>query len=167
MGRPSMRALASLVLAVILSGSLHISGQAQDASQSSDAEARRRSVRALADSLKRDGKVASVAPKDWKPSRTLWGDPAIEGVYTNIDEWGIPIQRPAEFAGRLLHSITPAEMAKIRQSRRDALLDRLANDAPAEPGTIGWYENLNVDNSRPWLVVDPPDGLVPALTPAG
>ena len=143
-----MRALPSLVLAAMFSGPLQVSGQPQDANQSSDAEARRRSVRALADALKRDVKVASVAPKDWKPSRTPWGDPAIEAVYTNIDEWGIPIQRPVEFARRLLDSITPEEMAKIRQARRDAFLERLANDAPAEPGTIGWYENLNVNNSR-------------------
>ena len=139
--------------------------QDQDA-KLSDAEARRRNVREIADSLKRDVKAEAVASKDWKPARTRWGDPDIEGVYTNIDEWGIPIQRPAEFAGRRLDSFTPQEMAKLRQSRRDAFLERLANDAPAEPGTLGWYENLNVNNSRPWLMVDPADGLVPALTPA-
>ena len=75
----------------------------------SDAEARRRNVREIADSLKRDVKLDEV-PKDWRQARTRWGDPDIEGVYTNIDEWGIPMQRPAEFAGRRLDSFTPQEM---------------------------------------------------------
>ena len=29
---------------------------------------------------------------------------------------------------------------------------------------IHWFENLFPQNSRAWLVIDPPDGHVPALT---
>ena len=32
--------------------------------------------------------------------RTAWGDPDLQGTYTNSDESGIPMQRPAEFAGK-------------------------------------------------------------------
>ena len=51
--------------------------------------------------------------------------------------------------------------------RRDAFLERLATGEPAEPGTIGWYDNLNTTASRAWLIVDPPDGRIPAFTVAG
>ena len=157
-----------IVLALMCGGAAHASGQTQSSSPAPDAEAeaRRRSVRQIADSMKRDV-TAPVVPKGWKPARTLWGDPDIEGVYTNIDEWGIPFQPPAEFTGRRLDSITPQELERTRQSRRDAFLERLANEAPAEPGTIGWYENLNVNPSRAWLIADPPDGRIPPFTLTG
>ena len=99
--------------------------------------------------------------------RTVWGDPDFEGVYTNIDEWGIPFERPASFAGRSLESITSGELARLRAERRDEFLERLATGVPAEPGTIGWYDNLNTRGSRPWLIVDPRDGHIPPLTAAG
>ena len=99
--------------------------------------------------------------------RTVWGDPDFEGVYTNIDEWGIPFERPATFDGRSLESITSGELAKLRAERRDEFLERLATSAPAEPGTIGWYDNLNTRGSRAWLIVDPRDGHIPPLTAAG
>jgi hypothetical protein len=141
--------------------------RAQVSSQSTDLEGRRQTVREMADTLKRRDAADAAPPKGWQPTKTSWGDPNIEGVYTNVDEWGIPFERPPEFAGRRIESITPEELAQLREARRDAWLQRLATETPAEPGTIGWYENLNVKNSRAWLIVDPPDGRIPALTPAG
>src|SRR5690606_21657208 len=38
----------------------------------------------------------------WSPPRTSWGDPLIEGTYTNKDEYGTPLERPDEFAGKRL-----------------------------------------------------------------
>ena len=58
--------------------------------------------------------------RNWTPSRTAWGDPDISGVYTNSDETGIPFERPAEFAGRTLEDITPAELADMRQAAAEA-----------------------------------------------
>ena len=48
------------------------------------------------------------AAKEWTPPRTPWGDPDLQGAYSNDDETGIPLERPAEFAGRTLADITPA-----------------------------------------------------------
>jgi len=129
----------------------------------------RHNVRAIADSLKdlNSTPADTSVSKGWKVARTAWGDPDIDGVYTNNDEWGIPFERPAEFDGRTLESVTAQELVKVRAARRDAFLERLASQAPAEPGTIGWYDTLNVRNSRAWLIVDPPDGHVPALTASG
>ena len=43
--------------------------------------------------------------------RTPWGDPDLQGIYTNSDESGIPMERPAEFAGRRLDEVKPADLA--------------------------------------------------------
>jgi hypothetical protein len=102
--------------------------------------------------------------------RTPWGDPDLQGTYTNSNESGIPMQRPAEFAGKSLDQITPAELARVMQQRH-AQTERTAaviggtadNDTGAGPSH--WYENYNAKNSRAWMVSDPPDGQIPALTP--
>jgi hypothetical protein len=150
-------------------GSIPIGGQDRPTSVGSPIVDVRENVRTIADSLRNTNTVAidDAASKGWKPGRTSWGDPDIDGVYSNTDEWGIPFERPADFEGRTLASITAQELARIREARREGLLERLATQAPAEPGTIGWYDNLNARNSRAWLIVDPQDGRIPALTPAG
>ena len=43
--------------------------------------------------------------------RTPWGDPDLQGTYTNSNESGIPMERPAEFAGKRLEEVTPADLA--------------------------------------------------------
>ena len=44
--------------------------------------------------------------------RTPWGDPDLQGTYTNSNESGIPMERPAEFAGRRLEDVKPEELAR-------------------------------------------------------
>jgi hypothetical protein len=148
---------------------MRIGAQSQSPTRAPDADAQRANVRPLAESLKRGEPhdTELPVPKGWRPTRTVWGDPDIEGVDTNIDESGIPFERTSQFDGRPLESITSAELARLREERRDAFLERLATGEPAEPGTIGWYDNLNAKGSRAWLMVDPPDGRIPALTAAG
>ena len=89
-------------------------------------------------------------------------------MYSNSDESGIPFERPAQFAGRRLEDITPAELDKLRQQRRDAVIDRAASAVVEDPEghpQLFWWENLNASSSRAWLVVDPPDGRIPPTTP--
>src|SRR4029077_1382919 len=100
-----------------------------------------------------------------------WGDPDLQGTYNNSNESGIPMQRPAELAGKRLEEVTPAELSKLLE-RRNAQTERVAitiggtseNDTGAGPSH--WYENYNAKNSRAWMISDPPDGQMPALTPA-
>ena len=49
--------------------------------------------------------------------RTPWGDPDIQGTYTNSNESGIPMERPAEFAGRRLEDVKPEELAQLIKQR--------------------------------------------------
>ena len=102
--------------------------------------------------------------RSWSPPRTPWGDPDIAGIYSNSDESGIPFERPARFEGRRLEDITAKELDDLRAERRNATAaNSVAEDRPVDREVF--WENLNAMNSRAWLVVDPPDGKIPATTP--
>ena len=109
------------------------------------------------------------AAKGWTPPRTAWGDPDIAGAYTNSDESGIPFERPAQFEGRRLEDIAPAELAAIVKQRQQQTLERAPtlSEFPGATSPLHWFENYNALNSRAWLVSDPPDGKVPPMTPEG
>ena len=44
--------------------------------------------------------------------RTPWGDPDLQGNFTNTYEQGTPLERPDQFAGRRLEDVTGAELAR-------------------------------------------------------
>jgi hypothetical protein len=104
-------------------------------------------------------------------ARTPWGDPDLQGTYTNSNESGIPMQRPAEFAGRGLDDVKPEEMARLAKERA-ARVERVAEtigataENPTGAGPTNWYENYNPKNSRAWMISDPADGQLPATTDA-
>jgi len=104
-----------------------------------------------------------AAQSRWVAPRTPWGDPDLQGVYTNIEEQRVPIERPERFAGRTLESITASELAEFARQRNAAAAGR--PDAHAFGGLSPMRFDLRP--SRPWLVVDPADGRIPALTPLG
>lgn len=99
------------------------------------------------------------------------GQPDLQGTW-NFSSL-TPLERPAEFAGRA--TLSPAEAAAFEQQlqernnadRRDGGVDadvaRAYNDSWYDRGT-----HLAVVNgaARTSLITDPPDGRVPALTPA-
>ena len=40
------------------------------------------------------------AGSGYVPPRTAWGDPDLQGVYTNSNEYATPLERPKEFEGK-------------------------------------------------------------------
>ena len=58
----------------------------------------------------------------WTPPRTPWGDPDLQGNYSNKYEQGTPFERPAEFEGRTLEQIKGDELAQLVKERADELL---------------------------------------------
>ena len=101
--------------------------------------------------------LAAASAARAQTPRTPWGDPDLQGSYTNSNESGIPMQRPAEFAGKTLAEITPAELARVMQQRHQqtektaAVIGGTAeNDTGAGPSH--WYENYNAKNSRAWMI---------------
>jgi hypothetical protein len=162
---------AAFILGVIASlAAVSIAGQSQPTRDVQAAkEAERKLILSVAEGLKkRDAAMAlPTNVKNWKPGVTPWGDPDLAGVYSNSDESGIPFERPQQFVGRRLEDITAAELDKLRQQRRDAVIDRAASavEDPEGHPQLFWWENLNASSSRAWLVVDPPDGRIPPTTP--
>jgi hypothetical protein len=98
------------------------------------------------------------------PPRTPWGDPDLQGAYTNSDESLTPLERPDQLTGRRLEDFTEAELVELRKERSD---ERVEADRQRWElrSPLHWFENHDPQNSRAWLVVDPPDGKVPAQVP--
>jgi len=42
--------------------------------------------------------------------RTPWGDPDLQGYYTNKYEYGTPFERPAAFAGRNVDGLSAQDL---------------------------------------------------------
>ena len=95
--------------------------------------------------------------------RTPWGDPDLQGAYTNSDESLIPMERPDALTGRALGDISAAELARLNEQRNE---DRIEADKQRWElrSPLHWFENHDPKNSRAWLVVDPPDGKIPPQT---
>jgi hypothetical protein len=101
-----------------------------------------------------------AAHKGYQPPRTAWGDPDLQGNYTNKNEQSTPLERPDEFTGRRLEDVKGEELAAILAKRAQQVLAR-----PEGVGPNQFRDALDVTKgSRPWLIVDPPDGKMPALT---
>jgi hypothetical protein len=95
--------------------------------------------------------------------RTPWGDVDLQGYYTNSDESLIPMERPDTLTGKSLSDVSPEELARLTEQRNE---DRIEADKQRWElrSPLHWFENHNPKNSRPWLVVDPPDGKIPPQT---
>ena len=113
------------------------------------------------------GRPKPEARKTYTPPKTAWGDPDLQGTYTNKDESGIPFERPSEFEGKKIDDVADAELAELVKERAAAAAQRAPGIGGADTGAgpTHWYENYDARNSRPWLVVDPADGRIPPLTP--
>jgi len=98
--------------------------------------------------------------------RTSWGDPDLQGIWQ--DPTQTPLQRPAQYANR--EFLSDAEIKEI-DAKREAL-DRREHRAGrgTEQDVAGAYnavfESHRRTGRRTSLVVDPPDGRVPAMTEA-
>ncbi len=105
------------------------------------------------------------------PFRTSWGDPDLQGYYTNKYEYGTPFERPAAFEGRRIEEITANELAEVTADRQKEALDRapfFGGDPEGRIGNSAEFRDIYevTRGSRPWLVIDPPDGRIPPILPA-
>ena len=105
-----------------------------------------------------DAGAAKRVNPHWKAPRTSWGHPDLEGTWTTDDMRGVPLSRPPQFGTRIY--LTDEEFAARAKQRQNA---REIDDA--RTGTFRNEEGSR-DFSYTSMVIDPPDGRVPALTPA-
>ncbi len=174
---------ATLVMAVTLWAPLRVTGQAppsalvnQRSAETQEA-ARAASLRTPEETYAyfeddADAAVARAIDKVWDPTgprpvspRTEWGDPDLRGYWMSVSY--TPLERPDALAGKPL--FTPEEAIEAFQRV-------VAGDASVDPATVHYdWTEFGMDNwqspfrpnRRTALIVDPPDGKVPALTSEG
>jgi hypothetical protein len=105
-----------------------------------------------------DAGAAKRVNPHWKAPRNAWGQPDLEGIWTTDDMRGVPMSRPERFGNRLY--LTDEEFADRAKQRRNA-----RDVDNARTGTFRNEEGSR-DFSYTSMVIDPPDGRVPALTAA-
>ena len=129
--------------------------------------------------------AAAQNTKPWTPPKTTWGDPDLQGIWTSTGMIGTPVQRPANLGERTV--LTEEEFAQ-REARRKAEQEfdtaetesattkcdpnrgGLGNtpDTCANGVSIGpplYWQDRGKPTKQASLVVDPPDGRIPPLTP--
>jgi len=113
--------------------------------------------------------AAALGAQTFSPPKTPWGHPDLQGIYSNDDETGTPMERPAQFEGKTLADITPAELEKIVKQRNEQFVEGVSGTEFAgglRPPAHLIFDTFDRKNSRAWLVVDPPDGRIPRRTDA-
>ena len=115
------------------------------------------------------GKAKTATSKAWTPARTADGHPDLQGLWSNAIL--TPLERPDELAGKAV--LTEQEAATYEKQtvernnvdRRNAIIGTEADVARAYNNA--WYDRgSKVEKSRRTsLIVDPPDGKIPPLTP--
>ena len=114
------------------------------------------------------GQSPPRAPKKWTAPLGPDGHPDLQGIWSNATI--TPFERPPELAGKAYFTEQEAaeyEKKVVREGNRD----RRSADADADlKGAYNelWFDRGSkvVPTRRTSLVVDPPDGKVPPLTPA-
>jgi len=101
------------------------------------------------------------AARRWTPPRTAWGDPDLGGVWTSDDNFSIPLERPPEVADKVFLDGKDLEEALARRAKTIAAVE---TGGSVGAGPSHWYENLSARSSRSSLIIDPPDGRLPAFT---
>ena len=112
-----------------------------------------------------------AARPGWTPPRTAWGDPDLTGTYTSDNSIGVPFERPPQFAGRA--ELTDQELAEKERANVEQIAkddnprpeSEFAADAAANNAPRHWLERPARPSRATSMVVDPPDGRVPPMTP--
>ena len=124
--------------------------------------------------------IASAQPtKGWAPAFTSDGQPDLQGNWANKN--ATPLERPKQLEGR--EFLTDAEVAELK-ARAVRIFGHGNSDAAngdavflAALANVEQYKSENATgltlfldrdfDNRTSLIIDPPDGKIPAYTPAG
>jgi hypothetical protein len=104
-----------------------------------------------------DAKAAKRVNPRWKAPRNALGQPDLEGTWTSDDMRGVPVSRQQTYGTR--QYLTDQEFAAREKQRESA---RTVDDARS-----GTFRNEEGTRSFSYtsMVIDPPDGRIPAQVP--
>ena len=114
--------------------------------------------------------LAGIAASAQHAPRTPWGDPDLQGTYTNKYETGTPFERPKDFEGRRLADVSSKELADAVRKRQEDTLARakyFGGDPEGHIGNSAEFRDIYeiTRGSRAWFVIDPEDGRIPPIKP--
>jgi hypothetical protein len=108
--------------------------------------------------------TAGAAATTGPAARTPWGEPDLQGIWN--DEYMTPLQRSPRYGGK--EFFTDAERAALDKERAVIEL-RPRQEKGTERDVAGAYNavfmSVRPTGRRTSLIVDPPDGRIPAMTP--
>jgi hypothetical protein len=65
------------------------------------------------------GQARGTAARPYAAPKTPWGDPDLQGIYTNKDENGIPLQKPDALGKQNLDDIDDDELRELIRERNE------------------------------------------------
>ena len=108
-----------------------------------------------------------VAGQAWQVPRTSWGHADLGGTWSAATI--TPLERPADLAGKEFFTEKEAaeyERLTVARTNRDQRADDAAADVARAYNDFWWDSGTRVvPTRRTSLIVDPPEGRIPPLTP--
>jgi hypothetical protein len=105
-------------------------------------------------------KSAASAPTRFTVSRTAWGDPDLQGVYTFATL--TPFQRPAAQAGKDV--LTEDEQKALEEELKKKQQENIATNEHFSYNALWFASDEGRPTGRTSIIIDPEDGRLPALT---
>ena len=106
-------------------------------------------------------------PSTYKPPRLPWGDPDLQGIWPGTDLINVPLQRPENLGNRLyLTDEEYAQRAGQLQQRANAGQAPAQSGGPVSINPPGYWLDFGKATRLTSLIVDPPNGRMPAYTAA-
>ena len=106
------------------------------------------------------GLAVQLHAQQWTVPRTPWGEPDLQGYWPSVDMLGVPLERPARLGDRA--TLTDDEFKQLNPDQRIPN----ANDAFFGESRAHWRE-YGKPQRQASLIVDPPNGRLPAMTADG
>ena len=108
--------------------------------------------------------AGAKAAAKWKQPRTPWGDPDLQGTWPISHLMSVPLQRPEKYGDRL--HFTDEELAQVKKATETQNQGYKNEESQHKLGMGHWVEETDVPTQTS-LIVDPPNGQLPAQTPLG